>query len=179
MARILIVYSTVDGHTFKICGRLRELLEARGHRATLVAIHEADALNVEAFDVVVVGASIRYGRHRPAVSRFIKRNRQRLDAKPNAFFSVNIVARKPTRNTPETNPYLRRFLRQVAWRPMLLGVFAGRLDYPRYRWVDRTMIRLIMLMTRGPTDPKAVIEFTDWKQVEAFGQRIAALAESP
>jgi menaquinone-dependent protoporphyrinogen oxidase len=34
------------------------------------------------------------------------------------------------------------------------------------------MIRLIMLMTNGPTDPKAVIEFTDWQQVEAFGQRV-------
>lgn len=179
MARILIVYSTVDGHTFKICGRLRKQLAARGHRTTLVEVGESDPLDLETFDVVVVGASIRYGRHRPAVSRFVKRNRRRLEAKPSAFFSVNVVARKPTRNTPETNPYLRRFLRQVAWRPTLLAVFAGRLDYPRYRWVDRTMIRLIMLMTRGPTDPKAVIEFTDWKQVEAFGQRIAALAEAP
>jgi menaquinone-dependent protoporphyrinogen oxidase len=33
-----------------------------------------------------------------------------------------------------------------------------------------------MLMTHGPTDPTAVIEFTDWQQVEAFGRRIAALA---
>jgi menaquinone-dependent protoporphyrinogen oxidase len=37
-----------------------------------------------------------------------------------------------------------------------------------------------MWMTKGPTDPKAVIEFTDWAQVEAFGRRIAAInASSP
>ncbi len=35
------------------------------------------------------------------------------------------------------------------------------------------MIRFIMLITRGPTDPRAVIEFTDRNDVEAFGRRIA------
>jgi menaquinone-dependent protoporphyrinogen oxidase len=30
-------------------------------------------------------------------------------------------------------------------------------------------------MTQGPTDPKAVIEFTDWQQVEAFGQKVCDL----
>ncbi|WP_370654382.1 flavodoxin domain-containing protein [Rhodoferax sp.] len=54
-------------------------------------------------------------------------------------------------------------------------MFAGKLDYPRYRFVDRFMIRLIMFMTNGPTDPKAVIEFTDWQQVEAFGLKFCAL----
>jgi menaquinone-dependent protoporphyrinogen oxidase len=30
-------------------------------------------------------------------------------------------------------------------------------------------------MTKGPTDPTTVIEFTDWQQVEAFGRRLATL----
>jgi menaquinone-dependent protoporphyrinogen oxidase len=34
------------------------------------------------------------------------------------------------------------------------------------------MIRLIMWMTRGPTDPATNIEFTDWRQVDEFGQII-------
>jgi menaquinone-dependent protoporphyrinogen oxidase len=37
------------------------------------------------------------------------------------------------------------------------------------------MIRLIMWITKGPTDPKAVVEFTDWQQVEAFGRLIAEM----
>jgi menaquinone-dependent protoporphyrinogen oxidase len=37
------------------------------------------------------------------------------------------------------------------------------------------MIRLIMLMTHGPTDPKAVVEFTDWDKVEAFANAVCAL----
>ena len=32
------------------------------------------------------------------------------------------------------------------------------------------MIRFIMLLTGGPTDPATVVEFTDWQRVEAFGR---------
>jgi menaquinone-dependent protoporphyrinogen oxidase len=28
---------------------------------------------------------------------------------------------------------------------------------------------------KGPTDPKAVVEFTDWEQVESFGRRIGEM----
>ena len=122
----------------------------------------------------MLGASIRYGHHQPQVAQFIERHQALLERKANAFFSVNIVARKPQKNRPETNPYLIKFLRQIRWKPQLLEVFAGKLDYPRYGFFDRFMIRLIMRMTDGPTDPKAVIDFTDWAQVEAFGLRLGA-----
>lgn len=175
MARILILFSSTDGHTVKICERLKDVIEHYGHQATLVSIADAPLPDLAAFDKVVIGASIRYGRHSQRVVDFINSNRPLLERKPNAFFSVNIVARKPEKSDPETNPYLRKFLRQIAWRPRQVAVFAGKLDYPRYGTFDRFMIRLIMLITRGPTDPATVVEFTDWKKVEAFGRVISAM----
>jgi menaquinone-dependent protoporphyrinogen oxidase len=175
MAKILILFSTTDGHTVKICRRLQERVEQDGHQATLVSVADAPGLDLDAFDKIVIGASIRYGKHGKAVVEFINANRQLLERKPNAFFSVNIVARKPEKSDPETNPYLQKFLRQIAWRPDRLAVFAGKLDYPRYGAFDRFMIRLIMLMTKGPTDPATVIEFTDWTKVEAFGRVISEM----
>lgn len=176
MSRILIAYSTTDGHTPRICERLRQVVEQQGHSATVVALAQAEALDLPAFDSIVIGASIRYGKHQPQVAQFISRHQALLERKANAFFTVNIVARKPEKNRPETNPYLIKFLRQISWKPKLLAVFAGKLDYPRYRFFDRLMIRFIMLMTNGPTDPTAVIEFTDWQQVEAFGRRLSETA---
>lgn len=175
MSRILFLYSTVDGHTLKICRRLQELVEAAGHAATLRALQDRRGIDLGGFDKIVVGASIRYGKHRPEVAAFMRAERRVLEAKPSAFFSVNIVARKPGKNTPETNPYIRKFLRQIGWRPRQVAVFAGRLDYPRYGLWDRQIIRLIMFLTRGPTDPASVVEFTDWGDVEAFGRRISAM----
>ena len=175
MPAILILYSTVDGHTLTICRTIKERVERSGHTATLVSIEDAGTVDPRLFDKVVIGASIRYGKHRPSVLQFIDVNLPLLDSKPNAFFSVNIVARKPEKNRPDTNPYLRKFLQKTPWKPRLLAVFAGRLDYPRYRPLDRMMIRLIMRLTNGPTDPSAVVDFTDWQQVDRFAQSIAAM----
>lgn len=175
MARILVLFSSTDGHTIKICQRLQDVVERDGHQATLISIADAPSPDLDAFDKIVIGASIRYGKHSKRVVDFINCNRQILERKPNAFFSVNIVARKPEKSDPETNPYLRKFLRQIAWRPRQVAVFAGKLDYPKYGAFDRFMIRLIMLITHGPTDPATVVEFTDWEKVEAFARVISEM----
>jgi menaquinone-dependent protoporphyrinogen oxidase len=175
MARILIVYSTTDGHTREICNRLRGVIEQQAHQVTLVPIGEVADADLEPCDKIVVGASIRYGKHSPQVVDFIERNAQVLNRKASAFFSVSVVARKPGKNQPHTNPYVRKLLRKIAWRPREVGVFAGKIDYPRYSVLDRMIIRGIMWLTGGPTDPTAVVEFTDWRQVEAFGSVIAKM----
>ncbi len=173
MASILIVYSTTDGHTRRICERIQRLLEEEGNEISLVAMNDEPDFDPESFDKVVIGASVRYGRHRPAVHQYIRRNQEKLERVSNAFFSVNVVARKPEKNQPETNPYLQKFLKQISWRPQNLAVFAGKINYPIYRFWDRQIIRLIMWMTGGPTDPAAVVEFTDWQKVDDFGRLIA------
>jgi menaquinone-dependent protoporphyrinogen oxidase len=175
MADILIIYSTTDGHTLKICRHLQQVIETQGDRVRLASIDDAEQLDLDGPDKLVVGASIRYGKHNPEVYRFVESSRRLLDSKPNAFFSVNVVARKPEKRQPDTNPYLKKFLKQITWKPKKLAVFAGKIDYPRYSFMDRTIIRFIMWMTKGPTDPNTVIEFTDWGQVDAFAHEICEM----
>ena len=166
--RILILYSTTDGHTIEICKRISKTLETRGAAVELADLKHQVELQPDSFDKIVIGASIRYGKHQPLVKKFIDRHQQVLEAHPNALFSVNVVARKPEKNTPETNPYLQKFLKKIDWQPQHLAVFAGRLEYPSLGLFDKTMIRFIMWMTKGPTDPTGTFEFTDWEKVEEF-----------
>ena len=175
MASILILYSTTDGHTIKICNRLKQVIEEGDHRVTVQAIADFRELDLQSFDKIVVGASIRYGKHQQRVYDFIDDHLPLLESKANAFFTVNIVARKANKNQPQTNPYLLKFLRQTGWRPNELAVFAGKLNYPIYRFLERQMIRLIMLITHGPTDPSTVVEFTDWASVDDFARRVSAM----
>lgn len=171
----LIVYSSVDGHTKKIAQRLKEAIEAQGHKASVYRIEDIDSADLPIFGKVVIGASVRYGKHSPLIFNFIEKNRHYLEERPNAFFSVNVVARKPEKKAPENNPYLQKFLKRLSWQPKNLEVIAGKLDYPSYRFIDRIMIQMIMWMTKGPTDPTTVIEYTDWTQVETFGKRITEM----
>jgi menaquinone-dependent protoporphyrinogen oxidase len=175
MAKILLLYSTTDGHTIEICKRIQSVIEQSGAEVVLRDLKDEPDLGPDTFNKIVIGASIRYGKHQPLVTKFIKRNQAVLEAHPNAFFSVNVVARKPEKNTPETNPYLQKFLKRIDWKPQKLGVFAGRLEYPSLGFFDKTMIRFIMWMTKGPTDPTGTFEFTDWNKVEEFGRMIARL----
>ncbi len=175
MAKIIIIYSTTDGHTRDICQHLQQVIENRMNHVVLNSINDEAEIDLKPFDKIVIGASIRYGKHHPKVYQFIKNNLPILESKPNAFFTVNVVARKPEKNQPETNPYLLKFLRQIPWKPMKLAVFAGKIDYQKYNFSDRLMIRLIMWMTKGPTHPKTNIDFTNWSQVEDFGRVISEM----
>ena len=175
MSRILIIYSTTDGHTRDICSRLLTIIEKAHNDVVLVAIEDENTVDLDDFDKIILGASIRYGKHSPKVYNFIRNNLKVLDNKSSAFFSVNVVARKANKNQPETNPYLVKFLSQISWKPKLLAVFAGKITYQKYTIFDRCMIRMIMWMTNGPTDPKANIEFTDWGQVNKFGELICEM----
>lgn len=175
MANILILYSTTDGHTLEICQYLKQVIENNGNRVSLKSVDEGSDFDMGAFDKLVIGASIRYGKHAKQVYDVIKKNQKILDSRPNAFFSVNVVARKPEKNAPETNPYLKKFLKQIDWQPQQLAVFAGKLNYPIYSYWDKQIIRFIMWMTKGPTDPETVVDYTDWKQVESFAQRVCDL----
>ncbi|MCT8869102.1 menaquinone-dependent protoporphyrinogen IX dehydrogenase [Shewanella xiamenensis] len=171
----LIIYSTIDGQTLEICRKIKTLAEQAGEQVSLVTLEQAEALSLVDLDKVLIGASIRYGKHRPELYQFVNRNHAVLSAKINGFFTVNVVARKPLKNTPETNPYMQKFLKLSLWQPQQLAVFAGKIDYPKYSLFDRTMIRFIMWMTKGPTDLKGTFEFTDWGKVEAFGTHFSKL----
>ncbi|MCS6129220.1 menaquinone-dependent protoporphyrinogen IX dehydrogenase [Shewanella baltica] len=169
----LIIYSTIDGQTLAICQKMKTIAEQAGEQVALVTLEQADALSLADFDKVLIGASIRYGKHRPELYQFVNRHHAVLDTKINGFFTVNVVARKPLKNTPETNPYMQKFLQLSLWQPQQLEVFAGKIDYPKYGFFDRTMIRFIMWMTKGPTDITGTFEFTDWEKVDAFGNRFS------
>ena len=85
---------------------------------------------------------------------------------------MNLVARKPEKSAPETNPYVVKFFKTIDWKPTITEVFAGMLDYKKYKPFDRIMIQFIMWITKGPTDKNTKIEYTNWEKVKAFAIRL-------
>ena len=167
----LIIYSSTDGHTKTICERIINLLE-EGNKTKLVSLEDAKNLDISKFNKIIIGASIRYGRHSKDLYKFIELNKNVLDQKQSVFFSVNVVARKLEKNSPDTNPYIKKFLKISKWKPKKIGVFAGKVDYPKYGLFDKYIIKLIMLITKGPTDTSQSYEFTDWEKVDVFAKEL-------
>jgi menaquinone-dependent protoporphyrinogen oxidase len=139
--KIGIMYSSVDGQTLKICKKLSTSFEKKKIQTELYSI-DAFTGDLSKFHTVIIGASIRYGKHNEKVSEFIRNNKKYLCAMTTAFFSVNLVARKEDKNFARTNPYLIKFLKKTDWNPDFLDVFAGKLDYESYSLIDRIVIKL-------------------------------------
>jgi len=171
MSTSLIIFSTTDGHTKKICEKIVNFLNNE-KLVKIASLDEATKLDLSEFQRIIIGASIRYGKHSRELYKFIKLNKRILDQKQSVFFSVNVVARKSEKNTPETNPYIKKFLKVSKWQPKKLGVFAGKVDYPSYNIFDKYIIKLIMFITGGPTDTSQSYEFTDWSKVEDFAKEL-------
>jgi len=169
MSKFLIIYSTTDGHTKKICQRIKNFLADR-NLVELLSLEDSKKVDLSNFEKIIIGASIRYGKHSKEIYKFINLNKNILDKKKSAFFSVNVVARKPEKNTAETNPYINKFLKLSKWKPNKIGVFAGKVDYPNYKFFDKYIIKFIMFITKGPTDTSQSYEFTDWSKVDDFSK---------
>ncbi len=173
-----VFYATRDGHSRSIATRIAARLTAEGLPATArdLAVAIPSQAELAAASLVVLVAAVRYGTHLPQAGRFLAACGQLSAPPPLALASVNLTARKPDKATAETNPYLRKLLARSPAKPDLAVALAGRLDYPRYRWWDRQLIRLIMWLTGGPTDPNTCVVYTSWRAVDDFASRLVELA---
>lgn len=172
---ILAVFGSNHGQTEAVVRRVAAALEGRGHA---VRVLKGDAIppdaRVEAFDAVVVGASIVVGRHQAYIVRFVQRHLDALRDRPGAFISINGA-------NPESMPgwraeadrYVAQFLQRTGWTPRWTAAFSGALRYPRYGWVTRWVMRAISRSQGGPTDTSREYEFTDWGAVDRFAQAVA------
>jgi menaquinone-dependent protoporphyrinogen oxidase len=172
--KTIIFYSTTDGHTQTIAQTMAK--DWQGD--VVVEPFERFDEYVESSEVstVVIGASIRYGHFNRDVQKKIKLHKQWLNSIQSAFFSVNLTARKPGKDDPAKSPYVQKFVKATGWVPDHLAMFAGKLVYPRYRFVDKQMIRFIMKITGGCSDGKSTIEYTNWSEVLRFSKTISGLS---
>jgi menaquinone-dependent protoporphyrinogen oxidase len=173
----LLYYATRDGQSRRIAehifGRLAEG-ETLGPPQDL-AVTRPSPEQLSGASVIVLVAAVRYGKHLPEADRFLAAYRSLASPPPLALASVNLTARKAAKTTATGNAYLRKTIARHGLAPALAVAFAGRLDYRRYGWLDRQIIRFIMLLMRGPTDPQTDIEYTSWPAVDEFAARIAEL----
>lgn len=175
---IALYYATHDGQSRRIAEHISRHLSESGAPCLPqdLAVMQPAAEDIAAASALVLVAAVRYGKHLPAADRFLTAYHSLAAPPPLALASVNLTARKPEKTTATGNAYLRKTIARHRLTPALAVAFAGRLDYRRYSWRDRQIIRFIMLLTGGPTDPATSIEYTSWPAVDEFADRVAELA---
>jgi menaquinone-dependent protoporphyrinogen oxidase len=170
-------YASRDGQSRRIAERIASRLAEAGIAASPTGLTSATPPLSELSKPgpLVLVAAVRYGKHLPEARQLLANYRRLSSPPPLVLLSVNLTARKAGKQSAEGSVYLRKVIGKYQLKPVLAQAIAGRLDYPRYSWGDRQAIRFIMMLTGGPTDPTAQVEFTDWDQVDSLARRIAEL----
>ncbi|SDK23974.1 menaquinone-dependent protoporphyrinogen oxidase [Ferrimonas sediminum] len=179
MKRLLVLYMSRGGHTARVARVIMESVRAEGHECDMMDINEAvhESVDWDRYDLVALGAPVLYGTYDKGFFKFIDDHATQIEAKPNSFFNLSVVARTPEKATVEGNRYMQKFLELSPWKPKDMKVIAGKVNYPAWGWLDTLAIQMIMKMTNGPTDKNSVIDYTDWEDVKAYGRHLITLAK--
>lgn len=169
MSQILFWYASHHGQTRKILEHMGRMVPQAQIEWCLLS--EMPSRPLVEYDHVLLAAPIRYGYFPASLRQVVREHHAVLRQVQAGFVGVCLTARKPEKNRPETNLYMRKWLLRSPWQPSACAVFAGAVRYSRCTRWQRWMIRLIMWMTQGHTDVRADREYTDWMQVDAFARQ--------
>jgi menaquinone-dependent protoporphyrinogen oxidase len=178
--RILIIFGTSYGQTAKIAGRIRDVLEQRGHDATVAnAAEQALAVPLASFEGIIVGSSIIARGHQKSIERFVRTELGLLNAVPSAFYSVSASAgSKDPAGRAAAERVRDDFLKRVGWQPRVRASIAGAINYTRYNPLLRLFMKWASRKSGGSIDTSRDHEYTDWTQVERFATDVAELVET-
>jgi menaquinone-dependent protoporphyrinogen oxidase len=140
MGKILVAYASKAGSTGEVAEAIGQVLNAKGMAADVLQVkHVTDLSGYQAF---VIGSAIRMGRWLPEAVQFVEKNRVVLGRVPTAYFLVSGFLRE---DTPEMRSQVLAFVDPVRkiLEPKSIGLFAGKMDYSKISWLDRTIAQAV------------------------------------
>lgn len=183
MAKVLIVYGTVEGQTRKIAEHISDRIGKLGHSARLfdAAHNHGRPPNAGSFDAIIVAAPVHMGRHHQAVVHFVKEHAGAFRSRPGAFVSVSLsVIGKETEDWEATREYVDKFVAETGWMPYDFHHAAGALRFTKYDFFKRWMMRRIAREHGLNARPGEDVEFTDWETLDGFVAKfLAQLTSKP
>jgi menaquinone-dependent protoporphyrinogen oxidase len=174
MTKLLIAFHSHDGQTAKVADRVAARLRASDIEVDDLPI--AAAPPPDRYDAVVVGDSIRLGRHSRTLVRYLRRHHEVLTRKPVALFQVSMTsANTDEAHAAEAQRLVEQLVGRADLRPRVVASFAGALQYTSYGWLTRRVMRSIARREGNATDTTRDHEYTDWAAVDRFADDVEAM----
>ena len=139
--RILIAYATRAGSTAEIGAALGENLYALGFEVDVTPVKANPSL--EGYDAVILGSAIRMANWLPEAVDFIKTNQSELSALPLAFFTAHLMNTGEDEASRASRLAYLDTVRGLISHPVEEVYFAGKMDYAKLSFLDRTISKMI------------------------------------
>ncbi len=161
--KVLVAYGTRAGSTAGVAERVADVLNRNGFAAQ--AIEAKKVGDTTPYDAVVLGSSVRAGKLKPEMLKFLDKNKADLNSKPFAAFVVCLAMTGTDEKSRATaGGYLEPVRLRV--KPLSEGLFAGALDPGKLGFVERTIMKMIKAT---PGDHRK------WDEIEAWAAGLAPL----
>lgn len=168
--RILLVFTTVDGHTREVAAHMAKSFTEAGFGAVLADLERVtEPLRTDDLDGVVLAGPVRFGRHPRGLRGFARRNRDALHRTESAFVSVSGAAMSDDPEArEEARGHAEKFRDRTGWTPDETLCVGGALAYTRYNPLTRWVMASISAKAGLSTDTGRDHDYTDWGAVDAF-----------
>lgn len=177
MKNILIIYGTREGQTEKIATQISAHLQKAGENVQLINAKDKSAtkdLDLGAFDLLVFGASMHAGGLESELVNFVNSHKEQIEAKARSFFLVNLSA--ATKDSILRAKSLKEAQKKVDQQLQVqfpeTEMIAGALMYSKYLLPIKWIMKRIAKKNGEGTDTSRDYEYTDWKQVERYSEKI-------
>ena len=164
---ILVAYASMSGSTGEVAEAVGRVL--CGPNTTVDIRLIKNVKEVADYDGVIIGSAIRSSKWLSQAESFLKDNREKLQKVPVAYFMTCLTLAHPGEETRrKAGAMMEPLLQEVPEvKPVGVGLFAGVLDYSKFGFAMRSVLKMKMKVAEG--------DYRDWEAIKAWAGEIRPL----
>ena len=171
--KALVAFGTRYGSTERVAEEIAMVLRKEGASVTVIDLRKRKLLNIDEYDLLVLGSGIYVGSWSKGALRFLEDNQEKLASKRVALFACSgdvMFGRKPIEESRKT------YLDDVANRfglknPASTAIFGGEIDFDKYGFLVKTVLKSVgaskNLEDKG-VDLSKPYDFRDWDEIRRW-----------
>ncbi len=165
--KILVVYASEFGTTAEVAEAIGETLCNPG--ITVETKWVKNVKDIDKYDAVIIGSSIKYDRWMPEAVEFVTANQNILSKMPVAyFFTCLVMSKQDEIAKPRAMAYSDKLYSLVPQvKPVSIGRFAGVLDYSKLPFFMRLIGKVMMTILRVKEG-----DYRDWEAIRSWAKAI-------
>jgi menaquinone-dependent protoporphyrinogen oxidase len=170
MKKVLIAYSTWAGATHDIADEIARIFRSKSYKVDVINANQN--IDIEDFDVIVIGTSIHAGKTGRSFRNLIKNNLNVLNKKITAIFVVcaNMIV-DSKENRSETMTWLEQAIGKYKdFEPESIGLFGGATitSGDEFRKLNYFIKKIIRAMNKKMIEDYGKSDFRDWDSIRTW-----------
>lgn len=164
--KILVAYASLCGTTGGVAEAIGRVLCKQGANVEVRLLKNVH--DIESYEGVVVGSSVRSGSWLPEAIEFVEKHQEKLKRVPVAYFLTCLTLYRDSVETRNVaRGYMNPILKAVpAVQPVDMGFFAGALDYSKLNVVYRMVMKSKMKDKGVPEG-----DFRNWEAIHGWTEK--------